>query len=433
MPRCCYWGVSRRRWLKSTARRAGLAAAAILATNLAAGFGGDFALRDGDTVVFLGDSITAAGGYVKTIENYSLLRFPDRRIRFVNSGIGGDTAAGGLARLDRDVFAHGATVLVVAFGINDIGWGTTADDAHKKRFLDALLGIVERCREQSVRIHVCSAAVTAEDPRESQDGFLARMCAEGLEVAREKGAAVIDVQSTMREIQRDVWDANAGVADEAQRASLHVKDGIHLSELGHLAMAYAILRGMDAPQEVSSANIDAEKCVAQDVRGCRIENISGDARSLEFDRHDAGLPINFGLFGGLSFRFVPFPEHINGYRLAVTALPEGSYAVTADGRRLGTFTAAKLAAGVNLASATVDVWQPGGPWDAQCTVLRLLTDSRHEIQQSLKQTAAYLPEWEGLHAHAENVQRLNDQIEAAQRAAARPATYHFVVAPAVAP
>src|SRR5215472_10981200 len=71
----------------------------------------EFALRDGDTVVFLGDSITAARTYGKIVENYTLLRFPGRTVRFVNSGRGGDTAAGGLRRLDRDVFAHGATVL----------------------------------------------------------------------------------------------------------------------------------------------------------------------------------------------------------------------------------------------------------------------------------------------------------------------------------
>ena len=39
----------------------------------------DFALRDGDTVVFLGDSITAAQSYGKTIENYTLLRYPSHQ------------------------------------------------------------------------------------------------------------------------------------------------------------------------------------------------------------------------------------------------------------------------------------------------------------------------------------------------------------------
>ena len=57
----------------------------------------EYALRDKDTVIFLGDSITAARTYGKIIENYTLLRFPERKVRFINAGWGGDTAAGGLA------------------------------------------------------------------------------------------------------------------------------------------------------------------------------------------------------------------------------------------------------------------------------------------------------------------------------------------------
>src|SRR5688572_6279218 len=103
----------------------------------------DFAIRDGDTVVFLGDSITAARTYGKIIENYTLLRFPDRKVRFINAGWGGDTAAGGLARLQRDVFDHGATLATVAYGINDIGWGGKADAEHRQKYLDGISGIVD--------------------------------------------------------------------------------------------------------------------------------------------------------------------------------------------------------------------------------------------------------------------------------------------------
>ena len=52
----------------------------------------EFALKDGDTVVFLGDSITAARQDTKLIETYTLLRFSDRKIRFVNAGKGGGDA-----------------------------------------------------------------------------------------------------------------------------------------------------------------------------------------------------------------------------------------------------------------------------------------------------------------------------------------------------
>ena len=101
-------------------------------------------MHDGDTVVFLGDSITAARTYGKIVENYTRLRFPDRKVRFINAGWGGDTAAGGLKRIDRDVFERGATVLIVAYGVNDIGWGLKADAEHKQIYLDAIRGIVEQ-------------------------------------------------------------------------------------------------------------------------------------------------------------------------------------------------------------------------------------------------------------------------------------------------
>ncbi len=87
----------------------------LLIANLAVTTGvtaADFALRDGDTVVFLGDSITAARAYGKFIENYTLLRYPNRKVRLINAGIGGDTAKGELKRLERDMCAHKAAVAV---------------------------------------------------------------------------------------------------------------------------------------------------------------------------------------------------------------------------------------------------------------------------------------------------------------------------------
>ena len=111
----------------------------------AAGQSGFF-LRDGDKVAFLGDSITAARGYTKIVEHYTLMRFPERKVEFVNAGQGGDTASGSLKRLDRDVFSKHATVMIMTFGINDIGWGTKADDAHKQLYLDGVRSAIEQCQ-----------------------------------------------------------------------------------------------------------------------------------------------------------------------------------------------------------------------------------------------------------------------------------------------
>src|SRR6202161_1300838 len=105
----------------------------------------EFAIHDGDTVVFLGDSITAARQYGEIIEEYTLLRFPRWKVKFINAGKGGETARPSLARLETDVFGHGATLVTVAYGINDIGWGFKADEAHRREYLEAIGEIVERC------------------------------------------------------------------------------------------------------------------------------------------------------------------------------------------------------------------------------------------------------------------------------------------------
>jgi lysophospholipase L1-like esterase len=397
---------------------------------LAPGVGrAEFALRDGDTVIFLGDSITAARGFDKVVENYTLLRFPGRKVRFVNSGQGGDTAAGGSGRLERDVFALGATVLVVAYGINDIGWGTKADEEHKRAYLDAIRVIVERCRERHVRVFICSAAITAGDPESAEGGFLQAMCDEGMAIARERSEGTIDVQRTMRAIQRKVRAAAEQAGSEKDRPTLHAPDGVHLNDLGQLAMALAILKGLGAPADVSSATLDARVPATVEANACRLTNLAGDASLLEFDRLDEGLPVNFGAFGALQFRFVPVPEELNRYLLTVRGLPVGRYEILADGRPLGSFREADLESGVNLSSATANAWEPGGPWDAQATALIRLTNSRAEVAQSRAFIDQFLPDLPEKVARREHYEDLNARVEGLQRALVRPRAFHFVIRP----
>jgi lysophospholipase L1-like esterase len=387
----------------------------------------EFALRDGDTVVFLGDSITAARTYGKLIENYTLLRFPDRKVRFVNAGRGGDTAAGGLKRLEKDVLAHNPTVVTVAYGVNDIGWGTKADDAHKRLYLDGVRGIVEACKKRGVRVYVCSAAATAEDPDRAEKGFLQTMCDEGMALSRSLGGGAIDVQRTMRGIQRKVLAANDKVADKAKRDSLHVPDGVHLTDLGQIAMAFAILKGLGAPADVSAVRIDAAGPKLLGADGCQVADLRTGGGALEFTRHDEGLPFNYGIFYALNYRYVPVPDELNRYLLTVANLPAGKYEVTADGRSAGTFTADQLAAGVNIASTTPDPWQPGGPWNAQANLLKSLTDARHEIGLADTHARLDLPGSAVAAEFGQQAGAFDGRIVEMQRTVARPRPYKFVV------
>ncbi|MBP3954393.1 SGNH/GDSL hydrolase family protein [Gemmata sp. G18] len=387
----------------------------------------EFALRDGDTVVFLGDSITAAQTYGKIVENYTLLRYPDRKVRFVNAGVGGDTAAGGLKRLERDVLAHKPTVVTVAYGINDIGWGTKADAEHKKAYLDGIRGIVEACKKREVRVYICSAAATAEDPAKSEAGYLQKMCDDGMELSRSLGGHAIDIQRAMRGVQKSIWAANAKVADKAKHDTLHAPDGVHLNDLGQLAMAYAILKGLGAPADVSAVTVDADGAKLVAAKGCAVKDLTSRDGALEFTRLDEGLPFNYGIFYALNYRYVPVPSELNRYLLTVKSLPKGRYEVTADGRGLGVFTAEQLAGGVDLASATADPWQPGGPWNAQANALKALTDARYEVLSAGAQLRAAIPGSPAAGQLGKQSGEFDTKIVEMQRNVAKPQPYQFVV------
>jgi lysophospholipase L1-like esterase len=90
----------------------------------------DFAIQDGQTVVFIGDSITDCGrrdqfapfgnGYVRAAIDLITARYPERNIRHINEGIGGNTIADLRGRWVDDVLAHAPDWVSIKIGINDL-------------------------------------------------------------------------------------------------------------------------------------------------------------------------------------------------------------------------------------------------------------------------------------------------------------------------
>lgn len=86
-----------------------------------------------DRIVFAGDSVTDMGsrnpvgewdgigkGYVAITENLVTAVYPERSIRFTNSGISGHTSRDLLARFQRDVLDLNPQWIVICIGINDV-------------------------------------------------------------------------------------------------------------------------------------------------------------------------------------------------------------------------------------------------------------------------------------------------------------------------
>src|SRR2546423_14361929 len=103
-----------------------LALTGLLAWNPSAAPAADpFPLKDGDTWVMAGDSITAQHLHSNYFEAFCYARYPKLTFRFRNSGVGGDTVPRVLARFDWDVAPWKPTVVSVELGMNDQGGFST--------------------------------------------------------------------------------------------------------------------------------------------------------------------------------------------------------------------------------------------------------------------------------------------------------------------
>jgi len=87
------------------------------------------ALKDGDAILFIGDSITDCGrraqeaplgnGYVRIFSELVTATHPERRITYINKGVGGNRITDLRNRWKDDVLDHDFQWLSVMIGIND--------------------------------------------------------------------------------------------------------------------------------------------------------------------------------------------------------------------------------------------------------------------------------------------------------------------------
>ncbi len=231
----------------------------------------------------------------------------------------------------------------------------------------------------------------------------------------------------MRQIQRRISSAKANKdePDAKKRTILHAEDGIHLNDLGQLAMGYVMLKGLGAPAEVSSGTIDWQTGKVVNARACQIEEIHKSPEGIDFVRTDEGLPLNLGMLGGLNFRFIPIPEELNRYVIIITKLPVGNYAIETEGRTIGTVDSAQLAGGINISSMTTNGWEPGGPWDAQAAVIKALTEARERLDTATSLRSEFLSAHpKSAELDARTVLAETNLVEL-QRQTAHPYPYHF--------
>lgn len=342
-----------------------------------------FRLQDGDTVVFYGDSITEQKLYTSDIENYVLTRFPDRHVRFINSGVGGDTVHGGWAgpidlRLARDLVAYRPTMVTLMLGMND-GYYRPFDQGIETTYEVGYRHIVDQVQaglpHTSLTLLKPSPYDDVTRAPEFEPGYNTTMLHFGDFVGKlgeEKHTLVAD-------LNRPVVDAltAAKEADAAMCVAL-IRDHVHPGSGVHWLMAEAVLKTWNAPAVVTSASIDAIHAKVNEALNTEVTQLLRTKGGLTWVQNDHALPLPLSPaatnpFVSLVLQVSDLNQRLNQEVLRVAGLPEGAYELQIDERAVGTFTGAQLAAGVNLA-----IWDT--PMLAQARLVALDTEEKNDIE-----------------------------------------------------
>jgi len=321
----------------------------LLAVAPVAGAAEPFFLRDGDRVVFYGDSITDTEWYPTLVQTFVLTRHPAWRNQFSNRGQSGDNA-GSLKRFERDAVVSKPDVVIFAMGYNDGGYARFTG-ASLEKFLSNVEASVRRVREAGPAVRIMLVSPTPSELAVSSDSrWVSRewypyhllMYSQGeAKLAARLGVGFTD----MTERYGQTLGLGRVVAGDAFALS---RDGVHPQQEGQTFIAYHLLRGLGTDGRLAETVINGAAGTVTQTGRCTVSNLSLADGALTFTRTCESLPYPTPEVAR-PFRFlVQLDDTLNDDRLVVTGLTAPSYALAIDGQPVAEVAAAALAEGINL-------------------------------------------------------------------------------------
>lgn len=353
--------------------------------------------KEGDRVVFLGNSITDGGHYHSYIWLYYMTRFPDMHLTILNAGIGGDRAENMFNRLDGDVFNKKPTVLITTFGMNDTGYfeynQPGADDYADRQVKasgDWFAKIEERYKKLPyVNIVLMGSSPYDEtakienNPFKNKNRAMMRIVDFQKKSAQENGWQFIDMNAPMTQINEQMQKIDPSF-------TLCGGDRIHPDNEGHMVMAYLFLKAQGfAGKEVAGMDIDGAKAVVKSASNCMVAELKKTSTGISFDYLAQSLPYPLDTIArgwgqkkaqSKALAVVPFTEEMNRETLKVTGL-KGSYRLLIDDEEIGTWKADDLSKGINLATLG------NTPQYQQALTIMHLNEERWEIERRFRDHA----------------------------------------------
>lgn len=203
----------------------------------------DLLIKPGETVGFMGDSITQQGwqsgaGYVKLV--VAGLEANGVTITPVPAGISGHKSNQMLARLDKDVLSKKPQWMTLSCGVNDVWHGDRGVplDQYKKNIGE----IVDKCQAANVKVMILTATMISEDADAENNRKLAAYNDFLRELAKEKKLPLADLYADMAAAVK------AGGGGKG-KPNLLTTDGVHMNTAGNVMMATGVLKAFGLNDE----------------------------------------------------------------------------------------------------------------------------------------------------------------------------------------
>jgi lysophospholipase L1-like esterase len=393
---------------------------------------GAFAIKDGDRVVFYGDSITDQRLYTTFVESYIVTRFPAMNVAFVHSGWGGDRVTGGGGgaidrRLTRDVFAYKPTVVSVMLGMNDAGYHPFKQqvfEVYSKGYRH-LVAELKRALP-GVRLTLIQPSPFDDVTRKPsfEGGYNSVLIRYGefvKELAGKEAAQVADLNTPVVAALKKAQEIDRTHAEDL------IRDRIHPGPAGQLIMAAALLKAWNAPALVWGVEIDASSGKVVKEQNTKIADLHAN-ETISWTQHDAALPMPINRKDrviALALKASDTEQALNQQVLKVGGLSAGKYQLKIDGQDVAELGKDQLATGIDLAGYET-------PMQRQAMTVHSLTLKHNDVHFVRWRTLQVPNESHGYASLAkalEGLDALEADIVLEQRAKAQPGGHRFELLP----
>ena len=308
-------------------------------------------LKDGDTFVFLGDSITHQCLYTQYVEDYFYTRMPKVRIHFHNAGVGGDRAKNALDRFDDDVAAFKPKYVSILLGMNDgsyRGFDQQTFDTYQadmNTVLDKIAAAGATAIPMTPTMFDSRAKKLKGDNSEPRNthynGVLSLYGSWLREQALNRGLGFVDM-----------WSPLNGLTFEQRKKNekfTMIADAVHPGPVGQTVMAAAFINDMVAKSPVSQVTVIASpaKPTATAVNA-KVTDLTVDGGNVAFTLAANSLPWVLPPDTAEGQALTHLGHRYSNEKVIVRNLAPGKYELKIDGTAVGQFADGQLAFGVEL-------------------------------------------------------------------------------------